>query len=296
MIRTVTILSFQYGRAIANFLSFLALFTVLSSCTSEDHPLESPRTVQTIQIDNFPIPVYATGDKQLYHARSLPTSRPDKTAWLKSVQQFHQADTHNGGIAALELAYLELCPDHRLAGVDQAQKAIAALRHITREYKTHNDIVSGALWYIGWIYTDLLHDTKNGIESYLQILERPPATLLPPSSTSRWPSLATENNRSEINTQEFQYSWNDLARLQIIRYSMDRDQAWQAFSTLSPPADEKPRGYLEGKALQLFFKRFKADTQSTARLEVYLNKANIPELIQKDLSQYHKPLPQAVHR
>lgn len=265
----------------------MVLILLTSGCTVDEQPGPLPSRVQTAKIGNYDVTISPTGKEQLRRAWALSPAKPEKKSWLNAVARFHPQDKHSAGLAELELAYLELGPDYRKANTDQAAKAQAAFQQVAEKFSDMEDIVSGAFWYIGWIRADILGDIQGALKSYQRVLTRNSTTGPFRPLSGHWPSLGA-GTKPPQGPPQFVYSWNNLARLEIIRLCPDKPQALMSLEELSPPEDERPKGYLVGKALHTFLQRFYPDETSSKLLTSYLNDSENSKLIREDLQKLLK--------
>jgi len=138
------------------------------------------------------------------------------------------------GLAALDLAYLQLGDDYRFAYDEAYFNALDAYATILAEYTEFPEIIAKALWYIGWISTDLLYDRQKGLASYRRVVDEYPrerVSLLPPAP---WVSLIyPQENSGENALQEPPgNSWAALALVEIIKHTEDPEAAWASFNRL----------------------------------------------------------------
>ena len=272
---------------IRSVLFSLVLILLASGCTPDEPPGEVPPQVQTGRIGDFDVSISPTGKEQLRRARALSPANPEKQSWLRAVARFHPQDKHSAGLAELELAYLKLGPDHRKANTYQAARAEEDFERVAEKFSNMEDIVSGAFWYIGWIRADILGDIQGALNSYQRVLTKDSATGPFRPVAGHWPSLGTKTETPKRPPQ-FVYSWNNLARLEIIRLSPDRPQAMTSLQELSAPENETPKGNLVGKGLHAFLQRFDLDETSSELITNYLDDSENSEPIREDLDKLLK--------
>lgn len=216
-------------------LLFLLLFSVLSGC-DESTVKNFPSTGQRdfIDIGEIRIPVFITAEEQLNYTRSWFADIQEKRAALQAFHQLFPEAKKLGGVAALELAYLQLGNDFRFTLEHASFAAIKDYRRILEEYREFDNISVKALWYIGWIYSNLLGDSTKGIAHFTELVENYPnekVMLLPPAP---WVSIIYEADDT-INTALYNQPvnhWAALALLEIIKHSNDSEEAWLAFDSL----------------------------------------------------------------
>jgi hypothetical protein len=234
-----------------SFPAILITLLLMTSCRSSLVEREGPADTSDYQvIDSVHVPVLATPAEQLAYARSTFEIAGEKAAALKAVKVIHPMARLHAGIAALELAYLRLGDDYRLADARQAGLAEGEFLAILAEFADLPEIAAKALWYLGWISCDLRKDNSQGIDYYLQLVRTYPAekmSLLPPA-----PWLTIRLTGAEKDHQPFyprsKLAWADIARLEIIRHTADHDQAWAAMRAIKENA---PDALFLGTALKV---------------------------------------------
>lgn len=221
-----------FHRSQVSFLFFIPLWImlpfVLSGCNQDKGKIVKQQDSAAIirQIDNINIPLLANATEQLVFARSSMESLETKRAAWKAVSEFYPEALPERKIAALELAYLQLGHDYRLADRQQCHAALNSYADIIANYRDDANVAAKALWYQGWIYSSLLSSPESGKEYYLEIIKKyPEATVefLPPP-----PWLNLEGNRPEDapkSPERTSLHWADLARLELVRTAANAPEA-----------------------------------------------------------------------
>ncbi len=216
-------------------LLFLLVSNLFFGC--KDRPAEPQNTQAeqaSIEISGFQIPVFSSAGEQLNYTRAWFAKIQEKRAALQAFIKLYPQEMRYCGLAALDLAYLQLGSDFRFAEEYAGFAAIKAYRAILDTYIKLPEIMAKAHWYIGWIYTDLLKDTKKGIDEYQQLVSNYPeesVTLLPPAP---WVSIIyqTDANVNITLSNKPVNNWAALALVEIIRHTDDEEIAWGAYQKL----------------------------------------------------------------
>jgi VanZ family protein len=188
----------------------------------------------TVSLSGFTIPVFATADEQLSYAKSLSTNPQEKSAALNLVMGRFPNDRRQIGESRLELAYLYLGKDYRMAADRDCERALAAYEAIAREFSDLPAIRAKAYWYMAWIFTDLLEDRPSGLALYALLAEKHPEDSFSRISPVPWLKLVFPNPETKPYTADDRrtHSWAGLALLEIVRNAPDRRTQTQAFDTL----------------------------------------------------------------
>jgi hypothetical protein len=213
----------------------LLLFLPFSGC--KDLPPEQQNsTVKqgSVVIDEIAIPILPSSEEQFNYTRSWFAEKQVKRAALKAYIQLYPDNKKYSGLAALDLAYLQLGDDYRFAYDEAYFNALDSYNGILADYANFPEIMAKALWYIGWISTDLLYDRQKGLASYRRVVEEYPGervSLLPPAP---WVSIIyIQDGPGENSVQETPgNSWAALALLEIIKHTEDPEAAWVSFTRL----------------------------------------------------------------
>ena len=210
-------------------------FLPLSGCKDSSPEQQVPTKQQgAVLIDEIAIPILPSSEEQFNYTRSWFAEKQVKRAALQAYIQLHPENRRNCGLAALDLAYLELGDDYRFASDMAYFKALDAYNAILAEYAGFPEIMAKALWYIGWISTDLLYDREKGLSSYRRVVEEYPmerVSLLPPAP---WVSIIYPREDPGENAARLPpgNSWAALALVEIIKHTEDPEAAWTSFLRL----------------------------------------------------------------
>jgi hypothetical protein len=187
-----------------------------------------------IVIDGIAVPVFATAEEQLNYTRSWFAEKDRKRAALKAFIALYPRKRELCGLASLELAYMRLGDDYRFAHEDGYFDALASYNDILAEYVDFPGIMAKALWYTGWISTDLLYDRQAGLAAYRRLVREYPhehVLLLPaaPWVSLIYPGDAQGDSATDIRPGS---TWAALALMEIIKHADTSDVAWETFVRL----------------------------------------------------------------
>lgn len=234
------------------------------------------------EIDHRSIPELATAAEQLSYALSRFTDQKEQRAALKAVATLHPKDRRATGLAALELAYLELGEDYRLAGPGQKERARQYYQRILAEYPEPAEVAARARWYLGWLATELEADAASGLEHYLALINRFPQERLSLPEPAPWLTidLIDDSDIQRSAPPQLTVTWADLARLEILRHSADRQLTRQHFLTLTGPGS-MPQ--LLTRALTVMVQQHGKSSEIEKRILSALERADLDELQRNDL-------------
>jgi len=207
----------------------------LAGCTAEapdtGTPVQAPAAAA---VDGFRIPVFATAAEQLNYTKSLSANPHEKEAALKLMAGRFPHDRSQLGEARLELAYLHLGDDFRLADQSVCTDALVAYEAVAREFSDLPAIRAKAYWYMGWIYTDLLKETSRGLALYALLAEKHPQDSFSRIFPVPWLKLVFPNPQVRPYTDDDRHthSWAGLALLEIVRHAGNARLRRQAFDKL----------------------------------------------------------------
>ena len=214
----------------------LAVFMlILWGCVAEPPDMNEPADEPAVVIiSGFTIPVFATATEQLSYAKSLSVNPREKSTALNLIIGRFPDDRHQHGEARLELAYLHLGNDFRLADAQACEKALAAYEAVAREFSDLPAIRAKAYWYMAWIYTDLLQDKPKGLALYALLAERHPEDSFSRIFPVPWLKLVFPNPEIKPYTADdrHSHSWAGLALLEIVRHADDSQTRKEAFEKL----------------------------------------------------------------
>ncbi len=254
--------------------------------TDSSHPFR--------EIDHRAIPELPTAAEQLSYALARFTDLTEQRAALKAVATLHPKDRRATGLAALELAYLELGEDYRLAGPEQKERARQHYQRILTEYPEPAEIPARALWYLGWIATELEADAAPGLVHYLELINRFPEERLRLPEPAPWLTidLIDDSDLQRSAPPQLTVTWADLARLEIIRHSADRHLTWQHLLTLTEPGS-MPQ--ILTRALTVMVQRHGASRETDKGILSALERGDLNELQRSDLQALLARTPEGGH-
>jgi hypothetical protein len=212
----------------------IVLLLILPGCKETSSPqITNRKPFPMILVDGFQIPVFPTAEEQFNYTRSWFESPEEKRASLIAITRIFTQAREQQGEAALDLSFLELGQDYRLATATDCLKVITRYRQILQEFQELPTICAKATWYIGWIYCDLLKEDGNGLDMYQTVVADYPQVRLNLTPAVPWitfinPSPDT-TGKSQNNANPY---WADLARIEIVRHGLDRKTVWKAFHEL----------------------------------------------------------------
>lgn len=215
---------------------------------------EQPETVVMTKVmtkvitrfEGYDIPQFQTAKAHLDYAGSLVSDSRHKAAVLKFLLSRFPESRKETGRAAMELAYLGLGDDYRLAGRKECENALAAYEKIMTLYSDFPEICAKTCWYMGWIYTDLLNDRKRGIRMYLKVRELYPKQSIKAVSPVPWLPLVSgdEGRKNPVVNRKKPFTWDSLALLEIVKNSRKTDQRFSALALLRKDYPESlPTGF-----------------------------------------------------
>lgn len=238
-------------------LSLLCLIVpgLLSGCRRESPPQAAVPQIQQSarQVDGIAIPVMPTAAEQLLFAGSNLHDPAVKKAAFKAVFEFHPDAGPEQKRAALELAYLQLGEDYRLATQDQCRQALASYAEIFKKYGVDPEVAAKALWYQGWIYSALLADPAAGEKYFRQIIHTYPLAIIEYQPAPPWLNLEED---PQVHTSPppngSSLRWADLAGIELIRNTVDDHQATTLTARMLQKSPQQPLSSLLVKNLLLF--------------------------------------------
>ena len=210
---------------------------LVTACGAEkphsDHA-KGPVEIQQIQMDGISIPVFQSAGEQYHYAKSLSGRPLEKAAALKVLTRRFPEDRTKTGHARLELAYLKLGSDFRLAKTSDCRAALREYEKIVREYEGLSSICVKARWYMAWIYTDLLGDKEKGLRVYTFLAQHYPNESYSRVSPVPWLELVFPDNGEKPYSADDRAinTWASLALLEIIRNTDENRQKREAFDQL----------------------------------------------------------------
>jgi len=236
----------------------LSLCCLLCGCRRDTPPpATAPQSGQaTRQVDGIDIPFMPTAAEQLLFARSNLNDPKVKSAAFKAVAVFHPNASHEQKLAALELAYLQLGEDYRIAGPEQCRQALASYQKVFETYRDEPDIAAKALWYQGWIVSSLLAEPAAGEKYFRQLMHDYPGATVEFQSPPPWLKLEeVAQDESQQPQASSAAHWADLARIELVRNTRDDLQAAAITRQMLETAADNPLAGLLVKNLLLYHAR-----------------------------------------
>ncbi len=261
-------------------LFFILLLTACQPSPVAEKPAESP--YKSILVDTIHIPILSTPKEQLAYARSTFATTAEKVAALRAMKLLHPTERQFVGMAELELAFLQLGDDYRMASDHQLSLTRQRYLEILDEFSDFPDIAAKVLWYLGWISCDLQGDKQNGLYYYQRIPDLYPKARLNFLTASPWLTIFIVD-KSKIHqpySPESVLTWADLALLEIIRNTTDRDQAWRSLTVIQ---DGKANDVFKGLALKVLITQHGMTPQSEQLVQNYLTNSTADEILKNDL-------------
>ena len=214
----------------------LVWLILLNGCRPEAPREPAPRTDNTkkAEVNGFTIPVYSSAAEQLVYAQSRINNLREKETALRLVLDRFPQDRYACTQARLNLAYLTLGADYRLADPAMCREALARYRQIIRTYDDLSGVCAHAYWYMGWIYTALLGDKNNGMAMYRIVADRYPSEQTAGESPVSWLKLMYPNrpDKSLSSPDQQRFSWAALALLEIVKNTENTVQRSRALLEL----------------------------------------------------------------
>jgi hypothetical protein len=209
----------------------VVLLLVLPGCKETSSPLTTNRKpLPVVLIDGFRVPVFPTVEEQFNYTRSWFESPEEKKASLIAIGRFFTQAREQQGEAALDLSFLELGQDYRLATAKECLEALSRYRKILQKFHDLPTVCAKAAWYMGWIYCDLLKENGNGLNMYQTVVTDYPEARLNLTSAVPWVTFISPSpdaaGKSQDNENPY---WADLARIEIIRHEVDKEIVRKAF-------------------------------------------------------------------
>ncbi len=216
------------------FIFFLAVST-LSGCSEEPESFSFSRTeLPLISFMGFEIPVFPTARDQMNYAKSgFPDSR-EKIAAFKALFKLFPEFRLECGEAALSLAYLNLGVDYRFAQKKDILAAVQDYNTVLQNFKEVPQIIVKTYWYLGWLHCNLLHEKREGLDFFWQIVKSYPGIQMGISSPVPWVSLVypATGKTSHPEEKKIKKKWGALALLEIVEHAADKTETVKAFDCL----------------------------------------------------------------
>lgn len=242
---------------------------------------ENTPTPRSLLVDGRQVPVFANAEEQLSYARSTFDEAEEKAAALQAVERIHPSAREQAAMAALELAFLALGDDYRLADRNQYLLARNSYLGVLEKYPDIPAIAAKALWYLGWISCDLAADRQQGISWYQRIITLYPNEKLSIVAPAPWLTIraADPDLKQHAAYPKTVLTWADIAHLEIIRHAAGREQAWQSFEAIEANAGE----LFTAAALKVLVERHGFDANSERLVREYLAKPDADGILKNDL-------------
>lgn len=209
---------------------------VLLHCGRPDSDTPEPvaLTPRTLVRDGYTIQLFPTPEEQLRYAKRWFYDLKEKRAVLEAlIENFHDARRVRAE-AELELAYLALGTDYRFANPRECRLAIGHYKEVLESYEDLPDIRAKAIWYIGWILSDLLDEPQNAASYYQKVVDEYPNVTLSIKPPVPWVSLVLPQveDRPQAVYARRTYYWASISLLQLVRIHDDEKRKWSAFEKL----------------------------------------------------------------
>ncbi len=217
------------------FIFCVTLLVPLAACrqqstVTDKSNRELPRLLRYQKIS---LPVFDSAREQLAYAYSLPTGSERQKKAFRFVAEHFPEDRLICGRALLQSAYLELGEDYRLSDRDSRRRALFSYMEIAGEYDDIGAVRAKALWYMGWIHSDLLGERERGLALY-RLLAEEFGTETPPRPEEPTPlvSFVYPQARNNDANGEPPPSWPALALLEIIKNEAEMKDRLRAMNRL----------------------------------------------------------------
>ncbi len=257
------------------------MLLLVSGCSAPPEYLTAADTdLPEIIQDGVAVPRFDSAADQLNYARSGLTDRKRKLAALRAVKTLFPADHMACGQAALGLAYLNLEPQYRFASNLDIRRAVTDFEQVLKVYADQPDIVAKALWYLGWIHTELEHDHRTGMPYYWQVANSFSQVPLMLSHTAPWVNLVYGLEPVHKKPETHTKNWGQVALLEILRHSPQKDEAVKAFDLIW---DRYPSSQAAGLALKHMLSNPVLASHALAPAAVYLASKPLNPYLAKDI-------------
>jgi hypothetical protein len=184
--------------------------------------------------DGYNISAYPTAEEQLRYARGWFSDPQEKRLALQVILEQYPKSRVILGQAELELAYLALGRDYRLADPAACRQALESYARVINRYEDIPSICAKAYWYMGWILTELLQEKRSGMDKYWVVVDRYPDEIMRLEPAPPWVRLVlpkVQSREREVYEQPAYY-WRSIALLEIIRTSDSFEERRNAFQIL----------------------------------------------------------------
>jgi len=261
----------------------ICILTLLAGCAEQSgEPEGTHRAVQRADYNGFSIPLFSTATAQFNYAKSLLANPEVKAAALRVLIERFPENRREMGEARLELAYMQLGDDFRLADHAACRRALKDYAAIAGEFSDLPAVFTKALWYRGWIHADLLDEKEKGIAIYSDLAEKYPGHSFSRISPVPWLDLIFPNPRTEPYTADDRHthSWAGLALSEIVRLADDNTRRTAAFEKLW----REHRGNLAtGYALREILKRSDSPGELSQKIFTFIELNTVNPALNRDL-------------
>ncbi len=246
-------------------------------------PGDDPNRIRSVTFEDYTLPVFETADKQLNYAKSLFPRHQEQATALRYVIQRFPDNRAKIGEAKLEMAYLHLGSDFRLAPRSACLQALEAYKSVIQQFSDIPPVSAKAVWYMGWIHTDLLQDKAKGLALYHALAENYPDSRFSRIRPVPWLELIFPNpiKKPYSADDKHQHSWAGLALLEIIKHTEDEAQRRAAFDKIR---QKHPASLTTGYALREILQRASHVGDLAAIVKNYVDQNTVNPELNRDLT------------
>ncbi|MBU1566485.1 MAG: hypothetical protein KJ630_12770 [Proteobacteria bacterium] len=274
---------FLYRPLLRNNLSLLLVLLLLVACRSDaEHNQRTDRQPHFLDINTFRIPVLATPEDQLSYARADFEEIEEKSAALQAIKVVHPISRLHAAMADLDLAYLQLGADYRLANDRQCAQAREKYLAILQDYSDYPDIVAKSLWYLGWIACDLCHDKHQGLTYFKEIIDKYHQEIVNFLHPAPWLTIrpTDDGKKHRPSYPKSALTWAAIAHLEIIRHTASQEEAWHSFSAI---AEKYGNDDFKGLALKTLIAAHGFSERAEREVRKYLTEGTADKALKDDL-------------
>ncbi len=254
----------------------------LSGCQSapERQTKPSPSGPATVRFQGQSFLLFDNAWHQLAWSQSLRDNLPRQRDALRLLLERFADNRPVCGHARLALAFLTLGSDYRLAPPARCRQALAALENIEKTYSDIPELAAKALWYQGWILTDLLQATQPGLQRYRRLLRQfPGAPLQEDTAAVPIPPILFTPAENSPRSAQNNILWTDLAWIEICRYSNDQGELARGLDILA----KQQNGRLYGLAILQLLQRNPILPTAIEQARLYLRQEQAETFIRQDI-------------
>ncbi len=205
-------------------------------CEKQDSATPEPmvQIQRSLVKKGYTIPLFSSPEEQLRYAKRWFSDPKEKKAALETLIENFTGDIGVRAEAELELAYLALGADYRFASRRECGLAIDHYKKVMERYSDMPGIRAKAIWYIGWIFSDLLNDRQQAAVYYQKVVDEYPKVTLSIKPPVPWVSLVLPQieDRPKAVYARRNYYWASIALLELVRIHDDETKKWSAFEML----------------------------------------------------------------